>query len=100
MVNVPMPPVPKAARVFNLLVAAILFGAMLAFAAWVVVSSLDRSRPELVRAAGGGILAIAAVVLLASVRTEWRSGNPMQHDRAFLLGLALFGIGATVIVAG
>lgn len=99
MANVPMT-VPKAARIFNLLVAAILFGAMLAFAAWVVVSSLNRPDPEHVRTAGGSVLAVAALVLLASVRTEWRSGSPMQHDRAFQWGMALFGVGVTVIVAG
>ncbi len=94
-----MPPVPKAARLFNLGVAAVLFSAMLAFAGWIVVSGLDQPRPELARMAGGMIVAAAALVLLAAVRKEWRSGDPMQHDRTFTFGMALFGVGATVIAA-
>lgn len=90
----------KAARRFSLAVAALVFGLMLAFAGWVVISGLDRPRPEIVRAAGGAMLAIAALVLLAAVRSEWRSGEPFQHDRRFILGMALLGIGVTAVVAG
>jgi hypothetical protein len=93
-----MQTLPKAARTFNLAVAALVFCMMLAFAAWVVVSELDQARPELARTAGGAMMAGAALVLLASVRREWRSGEPMQHERGFQLAMALFGIGATVLV--
>lgn len=95
-----MPPVPKAARAFNLAIAALVFCMMLAFAGWVVVSELDQARPELARTVGGAMMAFAALVLLVSVRNEWRSGDPMQHERRFQLGMALLGIGATVMVAG
>ena len=94
-----MSPIPKAARLFNLAVAALVFGGMLAFAAWIVASALGRPGLVLVRATGGVILAIAALLLLASVRNEWRSGVPMQRDRTFVIGMALFGIGVTLVVA-
>lgn len=94
------PPLPKTARYFNLAVAALVFFAMLAFAGWVMVTSLSQPHPELLRAAGGTILAIGAVLLLASLRSEWCSGEPFQHGRGFGMGMALFGIGGAVLVAG
>lgn len=91
---------PRAARFFNLAVAALVFCSMLAFAGWVIVSGFGQPRPEIVRATGGTILAVAAVLLLTAVWHEWRSGEPFQHERPFILGIALVGIGLTVILAG
>lgn len=93
-------PLPKAARYFNLAVAALVFCAMFAFAVWVIISGFNQPRPEIVRAGGGAILGFGALTLLAAVRSEWRSGTPFQHDRRFILGMALFGIGATFVTAG
>lgn len=89
----------KSARLFNLSVAALVFCLMLAFAAWVTIGAFDGSRAELPRAFAGTLIGIAALMLLATVRAGWRSGEPFQHGHRFILGMALFGIGATVLVA-
>jgi len=95
----PPPAVPRAARLFNLAVAALVFCLMLAFAAWVTISAFDNSA-DLLRALAGTLIGIAALTLLASVQAGWRSGEPFPHGRRFIIGMALFGIGATVLVAG
>jgi hypothetical protein len=90
---------PNSARLFNLLVAALVFCLMLAFAAWVTIGAFDGGRVVLPRAFAGTLIGIAALMLLNAVRGGWRSGEPFQHGHGFILGMALFGIGATVLVA-
>jgi presenilin-like A22 family membrane protease len=94
------PAQPNSARLFNLSVAALVFCLMFAFAAWVTIGAFDGSRTKLPRAFAGTLIGIAALMLLAAVRAGWRSGEPFQHGHGFILGMALFGIGVTVLVAG
>lgn len=95
------PPVQefKAARHFNLGVAGLLFCLMLAFAAWVILSAFTQRPVELLRALAGASMGIAALVLLTSVHTGWRSGEPFQLSRRSGLGMALFGMGVTLLAA-
>jgi thiol:disulfide interchange protein len=93
------PALPKPARYFNLGVAALLFFLMLAFAVWVIVSAFPDSRTELPRALAGTLIAVAALTLLTALYAARHSEEPFQHSRRFLIGMALFGIGATVLVA-
>lgn len=90
----------RAARLFNLGVTAGVFCLMLAFAGWVAVGALAHGPADLRRALAGAVLVAAALVLLAAVRAAWRSGLPLQHDRRLGVGLALFGVGTTILLAG
>lgn len=98
--HTPPPAEHRAARLFNLGVAAWVFCLMLAFAVWVAVTALAKGQTDVRRAVAGAVLAGAALMLLAAVRAAWRSGEPLQHDRRLGAGLALFGIGATLLLAG
>jgi cytochrome c biogenesis protein CcdA len=89
----------KAARYFNLAVAGLVFCLMLAFAAWVTLGALTDRPVELLRALAGTVIGSAALVLLTAVHAGWRSGEPFQHDRRAVLGMALFGIGLTILAA-
>ncbi len=94
------PALPKAARLFNLVVAAAMFSAMLGFAAWATVSSFTEGRTELLRGLGGTVIGIAAVTLLMALYGEWKTGEPFQQSSRCLRGVALFGLGMTLLMAG
>ncbi|WP_329685278.1 hypothetical protein [Longimicrobium sp.] len=96
-----MPPVEefRTARQFNLAVAGLMFCLVLAFAAWVIAGAVTHHPVELLRALAGAVMAIAAVVLLAAVHAGWRSREPFQHGRRFVLGMALLGISITILAA-
>lgn len=94
------PAVPTVARVFNRMSAALVFVLMLAFAGWVVVHEFDGGRASLVRVCGGALIGAGALTLLAAVRREHLSGTPFQHSRTVHVGMALFGIGTTALLAG
>lgn|GEM_PF-5880952 len=97
------PPLPAAARRFNLAVAALLFIVMLLFAGWVIASSAargDGAGTNAVRVIAGAVIGVAAVMLLSAVRAAWRSGTPLPHSRMAQVGFALFGIGAVVLAVG
>lgn len=94
------PPMPKAARLFNLAVAALMFCAMLGFAAWSTVSSFTQGGRELLPGVGGVMIGAGAVTLLAAVYAEWQTAEPFQHSRRFVLGTALLGLGATLLLSG
>lgn len=96
----PPPAEFKTARLFNRGVAGLLYCLMLAFALWLVAGAMKDQPADLVRALAGAVLGIAALVHLMAVHAGWRSGEPFQHSKRFRLGLALFGIGAAVLVAG
>jgi hypothetical protein len=96
------PQTPAAARRFNLAVAALVFIMMLIFAGWVIASSVargDGAGVNAVRMIGGAMIGVAAMMLLAAVRTGWHSVTPFQHGRMAQMGFALFGLGAVVLVA-
>lgn len=85
---------------FNLVVAALVFALMLAFAVWVVASAFASNRTDLVRLAAGILIGAAALTLLATVLAGWRSREPFRDPKTVALGMALFCIGASVLVAG
>jgi hypothetical protein len=87
----------KAARQFNLGVAGLLFCLMLAFAAWVIFSAMTRRPMEPLRALAGAVMGIAALVLLTAVHAGWRSGEPFQLSRRSAMGMAILGIGLTLL---
>lgn len=97
------PAVPRGARHFNLVVAALGFFLMLSFAVWMVLTAVhngnDRA-PNFFRAVAGALILAASVTLLRAVADEWRSGKPFQQSRTTLFGIALFGLGTTVLVLG
>lgn len=101
MHNLRTPPVEefKAARYFNLAVAGLLFCLMLGFAASVLFSAFTHRPVELLRALAGAVIGIAALVLLTAVHAGWRSGEPFQLSRRSVIGMALFGIGVTLLAA-
>jgi uncharacterized membrane protein YedE/YeeE len=94
------PALPAAARFFNLAVMALVFTGMLVFAGWVIVSAATDGVTASVRVLGGMVIAAAAVTLLAAVREEWISGDPVQHTRTGQLGFALLAIGMAFFIAG
>lgn len=89
----------KAARAFNFIVAGLVFSLTLAFAAWVSVGALTDRPVEWLRALAGGVMAVGALMLLMGVHGGWRAGEPFQHRRRFVVGMALLGIGLTILVA-
>lgn len=97
------PAAPRAARHFNLAVAALGFLLMLSFAVWLILTAVnggnDRA-PNFFRAVAGTSILAASITLLRAVADEWRSGEPFQQNRTTLLGIALFGIGTTILAIG
>lgn len=91
---------PAAAHRFNLVVSALLFVMMLAFAGWVLASALAGGAANAFRIVAGAMICAAALTLLAAVRGAWRSGEPVQHSVAGRLGFALLAIGVTILVLG
>ena len=97
------PAASRAARHFNLAVAALCFLLMLSFAVWLGLTAVaggnDRA-PNFARAVAGTLILAASVTLLRSVADEWRSGEPFQQSRTTLLGIALLGLGTTILALG
>jgi hypothetical protein len=95
--------IPGAARRFNLAVAGFVFILMLAFGGWVIASGAARDGDvgaNPIRILAGAVIGAAALTLLVAVRAAWRSEVPFQHNRMAQIGLALFGLGVTILVAG
>jgi hypothetical protein len=86
---------PVAALRFNAVVAGLVFFLALGFGGWVVVDAATRSH-SVRQAIGGTLVGLGAALQLIAVGTSWRDRTPFQLGRGFALGLALFGLGATL----
>jgi hypothetical protein len=89
-----------AARLFNLAVAALGFLLMLAFGGWMLASAVPDGGHGLnvFRMLSGTCIAAAAGVLLTSIAGEWRTGVPFQQSFRTLVGIALLGLGTSLLV--
>lgn len=92
-------PPPRAAQRFNLAVSALVFAGMLAFSAWVAVSTILRGEGA-IRVVAGLLIAGAALTLLSAVREAWQEGRPLQHGTKTVMGFGMLGIGLTALWAG
>jgi hypothetical protein len=72
---------------------------MLAFGGWMLVSAVPGSDQGLnmFRMLSGTCIVAAAGVLLAAIAGEWRTGEPFQQSFKTLAGIALLGLGTTVL---
>ena len=90
---------PRAAQRFNLAVSALVFVGMLAFSAWVAVSTILRGDSS-IRVVAGILMAAAALTLLAAVREAWRANQPLQHATKTVMGFGMLAVGLAVLWAG